>query len=217
MIPIPDSLRRSFIPSNLLDGQDCQSNDGPSSQECGDKIETIVTPILTAKGMVTISIPKPTSISSEPPTLARIAPELHVISSPEPVLTIITETVFLDRPSSSSSLPISTFVSTTDLPSATPAAAQPTHSSDAAVHSSRIQPSTIVAIILGGLFFLGFAVAILLVVRRFYRMYRHERVLRKQAQTIGNAMPFMTGTAPAVSGAGGKDTTAPPTYSQAWV
>lgn len=38
---------------------------------------------------------------------------------------------------------------------------------------------------------LGLAIGVLFLVRRFYRMYRRERVLRKQLQTEGAEMPVM--------------------------
>ena len=72
-------------------------------------------------------------------------------------------------------------VSETAAPSATPVVAPKHHLSTLAT----------VGIVFGVLALLGLLVAVLFLVRRFYRMYRRERVLRKQLQTEGNELPVM--------------------------
>ena len=71
-------------------------------------------------------------------------------------------------------------VSETAAPSATPV---PT--------KHHLSTGAIVGIVFGVLALLGLLIAGLFLVRRFYRMYRRERVLRKQLQTEGNEMPPM--------------------------
>lgn len=58
-------------------------------------------------------------------------------------------------------------------------------------HQKALSPGAIAGIVLGVLGFLALLVGILFLVRRFYRMYRKERVMRKQLQTEGNEMPAM--------------------------
>ena len=68
------------------------------------------------------------------------------------------------------------------------ATASPTPS---AVLQHHLPTVAIVGIVFGVLGLLGLVVAGLFIVRRFYRMYRRERVLRKQLQTENTEMPAM--------------------------
>lgn len=54
----------------------------------------------------------------------------------------------------------------------------------------RLPTAAVLGITFGVLGLLALIVSIWLLVRRFYRMYRRERVARKQAQTEGNDLPM---------------------------
>jgi len=63
----------------------------------------------------------------------------------------------------------------------------------------------ILGIVFGVLALVGLLIAGLFIVRRFYRMYRRERVLRKQLQTEGNELPVMKTGDDAGAGAAHKE------------
>lgn len=128
---------------------------------------------LTAPTIVPVTA---SSTVSEPASLAKVAPEL-VVSQPS-----------LSRASNAAMETRTVALPAMNLPSLQTPTSTPKPGAESQGH---LPAAGITGIVAGTLAFLGLVLAVFLLVRRFYRMYRRERVLRKQIQTEGNEMPAM--------------------------
>ncbi|KAL9101002.1 MAG: hypothetical protein Q9163_003687 [Psora crenata] len=157
-----------------------------------------------------VSLPTTTTLEASPPpsivsmysmlSVARVAPDLGGSHSSSTLLALSELPILIASESSASAAAKTSKPSPSPLPSAssgssptlvpTPAAAAPTASPSLISSTKHPMPSTtILAIVLGAVAFVGLILAGLLFARRMYRMYRQQRVLRKQIQTEGNEMP----------------------------
>ncbi|KAL9131117.1 MAG: hypothetical protein Q9217_000879 [Psora testacea] len=163
---------------------------------------------------VNVSVPTTTTLEASPPpsivsmynmlSAARVAPEL-VASRASSTMLALSELPLLfaslsraAKTSNQSPTPIPATTSSTSTLAPTPATLAPaaSGSSDSpsvstASRKHALPATTILAIVLGALAFVGLLLAALLFARRMYRMYRQQRVLRKQIQTEGNEMPVV--------------------------
>jgi len=131
---------------------------------------------MTRNNTVTVTAPTTVTNTPSPATLGRVAPNLVVSQAPASSATLNTISVVYQGAT----------VQTMTIPQT----ASPTP--PAQVESNEhLSNGAIAGIVVGVLGFLGLLAAVFLLIRRFYRMYRRERVLRKQVQTEGNEMPAM--------------------------
>ncbi|MDI1488969.1 MAG: hypothetical protein OHK93_008246 [Ramalina farinacea] len=151
---------------------------------------TVTSPIIVDH-TTTMSAVQTTTVQPSSSSMARVAPELAPSDSSASTTSTIQGTGG-GRPTTGSPTAVQT---------ASPATAAPQSSpSISASTDHKLSTTVILGIVLGCLAFLAALIAGLLFARRMYRMYRQQRVMRKQIQTEGNEMPNIDGNGPADQG-----------------
>ncbi|KAM0805872.1 hypothetical protein BDR22DRAFT_884285 [Usnea florida] len=126
---------------------------------------------------------------------------IHVTTTATTTFTTQSPTTLTSTLTSTTTLPTSTIpiTSSSTKPTSLIPTSTPTSTVCTAAHAHKpIDPYQVLTIVFGVLILILVAMMYWLV-RRFYKMYRAERVLRKQLQTEGTEMPAMT-----MGGAGGE-------------
>ena len=158
-------------------------------------IFTTITVPTTIQHTVTQNVSVPTTttlVASPPPSIISMYNALSVARVGQELVPISSTSQGGHKESSKLSGPASTPLTTQPPNPPDPAIAVPTPA--AVVPSSqthKLSAPVILGIVLGVLAFIGLLLAGLIFARRMYRMYRQQRVMRKQIQTEGNPMPVI--------------------------